>query len=79
MSGAHDVTEGPIVASILTLRWVLKRTALGLGILFCSVAVAAWLMHAGIQPEPANASAPSPTLAKNQAAVPTGSLPGVRH
>ena len=78
MSGENDVYEGSIVASILTLRWVIKRAAIGFSILFCSVAVAAWLMHAGIQPEPANAKAPSPAFAKNQSSAPTGSLPDPR-
>jgi hypothetical protein len=39
----------------VTLGWTLRRAALGLLILLGAVALGAWLMHASIEPDGANA------------------------
>jgi hypothetical protein len=44
-------------AQLPTVRWALRRTALGLAILFIVVAASAWLLHASIDPDEASAGA----------------------
>jgi hypothetical protein len=41
---------------IATLGWALRRAALGLALLFVIVAVGAWLLWAGIDPDEAAAA-----------------------
>lgn len=73
MSGTHDTSvsnENSIAGP--TLRWALRRAALGVAILFVAVSVAAWLLYAGIEPDRAEAS---PEIARQGIQMPTGSLP----
>ncbi len=72
MSGAHDTpVSNQNLAAGPTLRWVLRRTALGVVILMVAVTTAACLLYAGIEPDRAEAS---PDFVHQDAQLPTGSL-----
>lgn len=65
---AGDATVLPV--RTLTMAWALKRTAMGIVILFVVVFSAAWLLHASIDPrlEAGSATAaPLQTTAANKA------------
>lgn len=49
---AFEQTHAP---QPVTIGWTLRRAALGLLILVSAVALGAWLMHASIEPDGANA------------------------
>ena len=47
--------EQPSAPQPVTLGWTLRRAGLGFLILLGAVALGAWLMHASIEPDGANA------------------------
>lgn len=51
--------EDVVVANVPTLGWALRRAFLGLFILSVSIAVAAWLFDASIEPVDATGAPPS--------------------
>jgi hypothetical protein len=52
-------------AQLATLRWALRRAALGLAILLTVAALSAWLLYASIEPDGSSAS-------KSEYALPPG-------
>ncbi|HRY06830.1 MAG TPA: hypothetical protein P5114_06890 [Hyphomicrobiaceae bacterium] len=60
-----------------TLRWVLRRAALGIVILMVTVTAAAYLFYAGIEPDRAEASSEMAHQVSQQ--MLTGSVPATGH
>ncbi|MCB1505061.1 MAG: hypothetical protein KDJ47_08805 [Hyphomicrobiaceae bacterium] len=71
MSGAVNISiseQKPVVTGP-TLKWVLKRTVIGLSILLLSVSAFACLLYASIEPDRAEAANPE-VIAATPAAPP---------